>query len=368
MTTNHPSFSPFPKPKKRTAMTNQRSMTLEKGSSQNNQMIVIASGDPAGIGVEITLKALASSKLPSDIHPLVVGCKKNLEATHKSLKEKGIAPLVNLKDIEIEDIPYEEPIKPGFSSAKTGEASFQYLTRATEFVINGEARALVTGPIAKYTWHAAGHIYPGQTERLAEISKVKEASMMFSAISPHNNWRFNTLLATTHIPLSKVSNALTHEVVSSKLQILLEFCKKYTNNPHITVAGLNPHAGEQGELGQEEKKWLAPLLEQWKASHPEVELSGPIPPDTCWLSAAKAWMKGPTTKTPNGYLALYHDQGLIPMKILAFEEAVNITLGLPFIRTSPDHGTGFDIAGQGIAQEKSMLAALITAWELSKKL
>jgi 4-hydroxythreonine-4-phosphate dehydrogenase len=129
------------------------------------------------------------------------------------------------------------------------------------------------------------------------------------------------------------------------------------------VAGLNPHAGEAGQLGREECDWLIPALEQWQQQHPQAELIGPLPPDTCWLEAGLAWRGEPATAA-DGYLALYHDQGLIPVKLLAFDQAVNTSLGLPFLRTSPDHGTGFNIAGQGVARAASMRAALDTALEL----
>jgi len=150
--------------------------------------------------------------------------------------------------------------------------------------------------------------------------------------------------------------------VERKLEVLLAFCRRFVPKPRLVVAGLNPHAGESGLLGCEEQDWLIPVLERWRRSHPEVELIGPLPPDTCWLGAAAAW-RGEALG-PDGYLALYHDQGLIPVKLLAFDAAVNTSLGLPFLRTSPDHGTGFDIAGLGIARSMSMRAALETAWEL----
>ena len=144
----------------------------------------------------------------------------------------------------------------------------------------------------------------------------------------------------------------------------MEFCKKFNKYPKIFVAGLNPHSGEQGQLGEEEIKWIEPILQKWAKQHPEVILKGPIPPDTCWISSAAAWNGKAKETGPDGILALYHDQGLIPIKIIAFEDAVNTTLGLKFIRTSPDHGTGFDIAGKGSANENSMIAAINTAWQL----
>ena len=185
--------------------------------------------------------------------------------------------------------------------------------------------------------------------------------MLFTALSPAG-WRLNTLLATTHIPLAQVSDQLTPALIKSKLESLLAFCRRFTERPKLVVAGLNPHAGEAGQLGREEADWLMDCLLQWGQEHPEVRLEGPLPPDTCWLEAAAAWRgEGPGA---DGYLALYHDQGLIPVKLLAFDRAVNTTLGLPFLRTSPDHGTAFGIAGQGVARVASMAAALDTAWEL----
>ncbi|AAP99074.1 MULTISPECIES: 4-hydroxythreonine-4-phosphate dehydrogenase PdxA [Prochlorococcus] len=327
--------------------------------------VVIALGDPAGIGTEITLKALGSLLLPKNMQPLLVGCKRNAELTYYNLKTKGIKSLANPKDLEFEDIPFKEHVIAGQPSQKTGKASFNWLTRANEIVLKNEARALVTAPIAKHTWHAAGHNYPGQTERLAELTSTKNPSMLFTAKSPFTSWRLNTLLATTHIPLAEVPRNLSPELIISKLDTLLNFCQKFNNEPKLAIAGLNPHAGEKGQLGNEEIQWLNPVIEEWRVNNPNVILEGPISPDTCWISTAQSWKDTHLTKGPDGILALYHDQGLIPVKIIAFDYAVNTTLGLPFIRTSPDHGTGFDIAGKGIANSKSMFSAIETAWELS---
>ncbi len=341
-------------------------MSNKNPYSKANQRVVIAMGDPAGIGIEVTLKALGSLDYPAVMQPILVGCRRNIELVYKQLKSKGIKLLANPANLQIEDIPIEENINPGKPNAKTGDASFRWLNKATDLLLNKQARALVTAPIAKYAWHEAGHIYPGQTELLAKLSGISKASMMFTARSPKNGWRLNTLLATTHTPLTKVSQELTPKLIKNKLDILLSFCKRFNKNPVLAVAGLNPHAGEQGNLGKEEIDWLIPTLKEWQLEHPSIKLEGPIPPDTCWINSAKAFSGLPNGSTPNGILALYHDQGLIPVKLIAFEYAVNTTLGLPFIRTSPDHGTGFDIAGQGCASSTSMLAALQTAWELTK--
>ncbi len=330
-------------------------------SNAKRPRLIVSLGDPAGIGGEVTLKALARWT-PAAQPPLLVGCRRWLEETYTQLKGQTDAPLADPAQLEVVDCPLEQPVKPGTPSAISGEASFRWLTQAVELVQQGSGQALVTAPIAKQHWHAAGHDYPGQTERLAELAGAKEASMLFTARSPQSGWRLNTLLATTHIPLQQVPQALNPERVLAKLDVLLAFCRRFRHEPTLAVAGLNPHAGEAGRLGREERDWLEATLEEWSARHPEVTLLGPLPPDTCWLSAGMAWQQG--GRAPDGFLALYHDQGLIPVKLLAFDQAVNTSLGLPFLRTSPDHGTGFDIAGLGIARAASMVAALEAAEDL----
>jgi len=330
-------------------------------SNAKRPRLIVSLGDPAGIGGEVTLKALARWT-PAAQPPLLVGCRRWLEETYTQLKGQTDAPLADPAELEVVDCPLEQPVKPGTPSAISGEASFRWLTQAVELVQQGSGQALVTAPIAKQHWHAAGHDYPGQTERLAELAGAAEASMLFTARSPQSGWRLNTLLATTHIPLQQVPQALNPERVLAKLDVLLAFCRRFHPEPTLAVAGLNPHAGEAGRLGLEERGWLEATLEAWSARHPEVTLLGPLPPDTCWLSAGMAWQQGGAA--PDGFLALYHDQGLIPVKLLAFDQAVNTSLGMPFLRTSPDHGTGFDIAGLGIARSASMVAALEAAEDL----
>jgi 4-hydroxythreonine-4-phosphate dehydrogenase len=330
-------------------------------SKPNPSPLVIALGDPAGIGPEVVLKALAQPAM-AGTPVMVVGCRRWLEQTHGLLRPLSEEPLADPADLMVVDVPLEEPVTLGMGSAASGAASFAWLSRACGLVQAGAGRALVTGPIAKVAWHAAGHRYPGQTERLAELCGVAKASMLFTARPARGPWRFNTLLATTHIPLAEVPTALNADLVNLQLERLLAFCQRFQPRPRLVVAGLNPHAGESGALGKEEQSWLEPCLRTWQASHPEVHLEGPLPPDTCWLAAAQAWQE--EERGPDGFLALYHDQGLIPVKLLAFERAVNTTLGLPFLRTSPDHGTAFGIAGLGVARSTSMAAALETAWEL----
>ena len=341
-------------------------MSFSHPSPDATDRLVIALGDPAGIGMEVTLKALADPRLPDGLNPVVVGCRKTMEQTYTRLKSQQCPLLKDPSDLDMDDLPIHEEITPGTPSPESGASSFRWLSHAVSRVREEHTLALVTAPIAKHAWHAAGHDYPGQTERLAELDGVRQASMLFTAVSPNHGWRLNTLLATTHIPLKEVPSALTPELLVRKLDVLSAFCLRFKPTPRLLVAGLNPHAGEQGRLGREEINWLIPALHQWQHNNPHIDLSGPLPPDTCWLSAAKAWQEGGQPESPDGILALYHDQGLIPMKLMAFDEAVNTTLGLSFLRTSPDHGTGFDIAGQGVARSTSMVAAIRAAWDLSR--
>jgi 4-hydroxythreonine-4-phosphate dehydrogenase len=352
-------------PNNRIPINNQRSMgTPSLGlapSNPNPGRLAIALGDPAGIGAEVTLKAIAQGEW-GPTPPLLVGCRRWLEASYQTLKGRSATALTDPADLEIIDHPLAEGVQPGQTSPACGDASFHWLTAAVELVHSGRCHSLVTAPIAKSSWHAANHRYPGQTERLAELTGSTNASMLFTAKSPHSPWRLNTLLATSHIPLAAVPQTLDQALIARKLDALAGFCRRFSAKPHLVVAGLNPHAGEGGQLGIEESLWLEAALDDWRQHHPDVLLEGPLPPDTCWLSAAQAWQG--KASGPDGYLALYHDQGLIPVKLLAFDAAVNTTLGLPFLRTSPDHGTGFGIAGQGIARPDSMAAALAAALEL----
>tara|TARA_B100000965_G_scaffold388417_1_gene392934 strand:- start:100 stop:1125 length:1026 start_codon:yes stop_codon:yes gene_type:complete len=341
-------------------------MTKFKKSKNKKNILVVSLGDPAGIGTEITLKALGSKQLNENIKPLLVGCKNNIYETYSKLIDHGITNIPAPKDLEIIDIPLEKKIIPGIADKNTGSASFKWLCNATNLVLEEKANALITAPISKIAWHKAGHEFAGQTELLGKLTN-KKTSMLFTAVSPNNGWRFNTLLATTHIPLESIKNNLTTELIRYKLDSLVNFCRKFKDKPLIQIAGLNPHAGEEGKIGLEEQNIIIPVLNEWKLDNPGIKINGPIPPDTCWISSADAWnSESNKNNAPDGILALYHDQGLIPLKLIAFDQAVNTTLGLPFVRTSPDHGTALDIAGKFKAREASMIAAMNNAWILSQ--
>ncbi|MDC3019566.1 4-hydroxythreonine-4-phosphate dehydrogenase PdxA [Prochlorococcus sp. AH-736-E15] len=324
--------------------------------------IVLSIGDESGVGPEITLKALSSNEIQKNVEFILVGSKKKLQQTYKQLRSLGVKNLANPDNLNIHDL-----VIPSIDNSKSGygDSSFCYLTKAIEIVKQYPNSALVTGPICKKSWSLAGHNFSGQTEVLAKSCGVKEVGMLFTAKSPITGWRFNTLLATTHISLREVPKKLNKKLIHTKLDLFKDFCNTYTKKPTLKVAGLNPHAGEEGVLGNEEIDWLNDALISWNQKNKDTKLLGPLSPDSCWNSSIKAWQRKDSEKH-DGILAMYHDQGLIPMKIIALNYSVNTTIGLPFIRTSPDHGTGFDIVGKGIAQSQSMLEAIKTAIEMTK--
>jgi len=346
-------------------------MTLLQPNSLHTEKqrprLALTLGDPAGIGPEVILKALGQIEFAQNYDVTVVGSKAQLIKTYEKLSQHYSENFANPEELKILDIEIKDTITIGIGDAASGAASFAYMQAAIARTKMGEFDAIVTGPIAKSAWKAAGYNYPGQTELLAKLAGVTRYGMLFVARSPQTNWTLRTLLATTHIPLRQVAYALTPELLASKLDLLVECLQQDfgLERPRIAIAGLNPHSGESGQLGREEQDWLIPWLEKERCDRPHVQLDGPIPPDTMWVKPSQAWYGTIDPKrAADGYLALYHDQGLIPVKQLAFDRAVNTSIGLPFVRTSPDHGTAFDIAGKGIADATSMIAAIQLAVEL----
>ena len=340
---------------------------------KNSPRLAVTIGDPAGIGPEVVLKALADPSVVQDALITVIGSRSLLQDTYTHLRQTledtaliAQPDRLSILDIKLDSSDHRQ-ITPGVGNAATGAASFAYLETAIARTLAGEFDGIVTAPIAKSLWQAAGYDYPGQTEVLAKYAGVNRFGMLFVARSPYTGWSLRTLLATTHIPLCQVPLTLTPELMAAKLDLLLE-CLQVNfglTTPRIAISGLNPHSGEQGQLGREEQDWLIPWLEQARHQHPTVQLDGPVPPDTLWVKAGLAWYSNSTLPNlPDAYLALYHDQGLIPVKLMAFDRAINTTIGLPFVRTSPDHGTAFDIAGLGVANPTSMKAAIQLAAEL----
>ena len=334
--------------------------------------LAIALGDPAGIGPEIALKALAEEVLTSQADITVIGDRTLLRQTYDDLATT-LSPhaLVHPENLTVLDLDVSAPsraaVVPGRGNRESGEISFQSLRMAIAHTLQGKFHGIVTAPIAKSCWKAAGHHYPGQTELLAESAHVERFGMLFVARSPHSDWTLRTLLATTHIPLRQVPDALTPAVMTLKLELLIESLAHDfgITAPRIAIPGLNPHSGEQGQLGTEETDWLISWVEAMRSRFPSIQLDGPVPPDTLWVRPGQVWYgTQPSDSAHDAYLALYHDQGLIPVKLMGFDRAVNTTIGLPFVRTSPDHGTAFDIAGRGIADATSLKASVELAVEL----
>jgi 4-hydroxythreonine-4-phosphate dehydrogenase len=334
--------------------------------------LILAIGDPAGIGAEVSLKALMDPEIRSQAEITLAGNRSLLSellASGSPAKfDRG--SWANPDEFAWLDIPVEPDVRSeirwGVGNAASGAVSFRTLDQAIAATVAGEFEGIVTAPIAKSAWKAAGYDYPGQTELLAERAGVAQFAMAFVARSPHTNWILRALLATTHIPLRQVPDRLTPAGMTEKVQLLIDclMADFGISQPTIAIAGLNPHSGEQGQLGHEEIDWLEAWLGQMRSQFPQVAFQGLLPPDTMWVKPGQAWFghgTQPLSSLPDAFLALYHDQGLIPVKLMAFDRAVNTTIGLPFIRTSPDHGTAFDIAGQGIADATSMKQAILWA-------
>src|SRR5947199_2243992 len=245
---------------------------------------------------------------------------------------------------------------PGHPTAETARAAAAALEEAVTLARRGELDAIVTGPVHKARMYNVGFRFPGQTEFFAERCGVKNFAMCLTG------GKLTVALATTHIPLRKVPRALKQSEIVRVGLLLAEFLRRKGNNAsRIAIAGLNPHAGESGKLGREEIKIISPAIAALKSEiqNPKSQVTGPHSPDTVFHRAIEGEF--------DAVLCMYHDQGLIPLKLHAFHEGVNVTLGLPFPRTSPDHGTAFDIAGKGIARPDSMIAAIKLAVELAGK-
>ncbi|MGC1307426.1 MAG: 4-hydroxythreonine-4-phosphate dehydrogenase PdxA [Phormidesmis sp.] len=338
--------------------------------------LVVTLGDPSGIGSEVVLKTLSNPHFERQAEISVIGSSAQLKRSYTRLK--SVVPQACLRDpdsLDVIDVDLPASVirglVTGVGNSSSGEVGFRTLQQAIARTLQGEFDGIVTAPIAKSAWLAAGHHYPGQTELLAEMANTQRFGMLFVAKSPHTGWTMRTLLATTHIPLKDVPTALTPDVMTLKLELLIECLRRDfgLSQAKIAIPGLNPHSGEQGQLGREEQDWLIAWIEEQQQRFPHVQIDGPVPPDTLWVEPGMAWHQAVarSEKAHDGYLALYHDQGLIPVKLLAFDLAVNTTIGLPFIRTSPDHGTAFNIAGQGVARSHSTEAALELAIELSRQ-
>jgi 4-hydroxythreonine-4-phosphate dehydrogenase len=283
--------------------------------------IAITEGDPAGIGPEIARRAATDARVLQACEPVLYGA------------------------------PSDERFEPGVLSAAAGHAAHAAIVRATEDAQRGEVSAIATAPINKEALRLAGYPWNGHTDLLAHLTGVQNVAMMFYSDD------LRVVLATVHVPLAAVPALLTQPLMERTIALtareLPRFDKVY---PRIAVAGLNPHAGEHGLFGLEEEHVIVPAIARCRERG--IDVSGPFPADTLFVRARKGEF--------DVVIACYHDQGLIPVKLASFGRAVNVTLGLPIIRTSVDHGTAFDIAGKGVAQAESMIAAVLLAAKLAR--
>jgi 4-hydroxythreonine-4-phosphate dehydrogenase len=285
-----------------------------------NPRIAITVGDPAGIGPEIAAKAAADSRVLAACEPII----------------------------------YEPPDRAGFAcgalSAGAGRAAYDVIVRAVHDAQRGAVDAVATAPVNKEAFRLAGLPWNGHTDLLAHLTGAPHVAMMFYSDA------LRVVLATVHIALAEVPRAMTRDTLEATIDLTARELPRFgIARPRIAVAGLNPHAGEHGLFGCEEETAIRPAIEACRRRG--VEVDGPFPGDTVFVRARRGDF--------DVVVACYHDQGLIPVKLIAFGEAVNVTLGLPIIRTSVDHGTAFDIAGKGVADAQSMIAAVLLAAKLA---
>ena len=283
--------------------------------------VAITSGDPAGIGPEVAARAAADSRVLGACEPLVYS------------PSEGTT------------------FAPGVLNAAAGRAAYDLIVRAVGDAQKGVVHAIATAPVNKEAFRLAGLPWSGHTDLLAYLTGSRDVAMMF------HSEVLRVVLATVHVPLADVSRVLTAASLEATIDLTARELPRFgIARPRIAVAGLNPHAGEHGLFGTEEETAIAPAIAACRARG--VDVSGPFPADTVFVRARRGEF--------DVVVACYHDQGLIPVKLVAFGQAVNVTLGLPIVRTSVDHGTAFDIAGKGIADPESMIAAVLLAAKLAK--
>ena len=325
-------------------------------------ILAITMGDPAGIGPEVTLKALAERDVYDWCRPLVIGDTRILRRDMEALGEPavrlrtvggvddagfqaGVVDVLDLGNAAPRDCPWGEV------TAAAGRAAVEYVLRGIDLALAGEVDAIVTAPLNKAAIQSAGFRWAGHTELLAERTGSDKVTMMLTSRE------MRVLHVSTHVSLREALARVTEQRVLEVIHLAQQGLSSLgIARPHIAVAGLNPHAGEGGLFGDEEREIIAPAIERARAEG--LMVTGPLPPDTIFWRARKGEF--------DGVVAMYHDQGHIPMKLLGFDQGVNVSIGLPIIRTSVDHGTAFDIAGQGIARHESMIEALRVAARMSQ--
>jgi 4-hydroxythreonine-4-phosphate dehydrogenase len=323
--------------------------------------IGISLGDVTGIGPEVTLKAVAAEREQQDIGYLLIG---DGNRTRGLNRELGLGlPLsdyngsVSPGEVSICD-PLEEELPERLvkGAPEAARAAVSWLREAAQKCSSGEIWGMVTAPVNKEAIVRSGQSFVGQTEFLSELAATNRTAMMLLGEDDRGRW-LRVALATTHVPLKKVSEQLTTEKIASVIELAAQACRDLgLARARVAVCGLNPHAGEGGQMGTEELTTIGPAVERVRQNG--LEVIGPMSADSLFYYAYRG--------DYDAVVAMYHDQGLVPLKMIGFEKGVNWTLGLPFIRTSPDHGTAYDIAGQGKANPSSMIAAIRLAKQLAR--
>jgi 4-hydroxythreonine-4-phosphate dehydrogenase len=328
----------------------------------NRPLLAITLGDPAGIGPEVIIKALGHADVYEQCRPLVLGDQRILVRAMSWIREVNLtfdvvtdpdqgqyqAGVITLLDLQNAD---PAAIQPGRVSAAAGRAAVEYVLRACDMTMAGETDAVVTAPLNKEAMNLAGYHYAGHTELLADRTGAEKVSMLLTGP------KLRVVHVSTHVALSEAIRRVTSQRVEEVIDLAQHSCQALgIARPRIAIAGLNPHASEGGLFGDQEAKEIQPAIERARARG--LQVTDPQPPDTVFLRAVKGEY--------DIVVAMYHDQGHIPMKLLAFDSGVNVSMGLPIIRTSVDHGTAFDIAGTGKAREESMLEALKVAVQMAQ--
>ncbi len=333
------------------------SVGAEPGSAVSNghrrPLIAITMGDPAGIGAEVIVKALADVEVRRLARFVVYGL-------HELMAYAADAAEINPywfryrhedvgrieSGVIVADFDEYSTFGPALKrpTAEGGHASMRFLDEAIAVASNGSVDAIVTGPIHKISWKMAGFRFPGHTEKLADAFETRRVTMMFVGGG------LRVALASAHIGMFELRNTFTIGRVFQPIDLLNQALREWLGfeQPRLAVCGLNPHAGEEGRFGDEEARIIEPAI--LMAREAGIEVEGPLPADTVFWHARRGRY--------DGVVAMYHDQGLIPIKLIAFDDSVNVTLGLPIVRTSVDHGTAFDIVGRNLAHPGSMKAAI----------
>ena len=329
-------------------------------------IVAVTMGDPAGIGPEVVRKALADPRIKRACNPLVLG---DWEVLGRALSGKtnaaklvcwqprqALLPLLNSSCAgvvcSISSLSTRES-RPGFPTQAGGHAAYRYIVVAAKLALSGVVDAVATAPISKSILQDAGYNYPGHTELLADLTRTPECRMMLIGK------KLRVVLVTGHVAFTKVARSLSRDGISTTLELTYRSLREFfgIQRPRIAVAALNPHGGEQGIFGDEEQAIIAPAVRA--AKRRGIQASGPFPADSLFHQAVRG--------DYDAVVCMYHDQGLIPLKLHHFFGGVAVTLGPPFIRTSVDHGTAYDIAGKGKADESSMKEAILLAAGLAQR-